>query len=130
MHVTPKRAAGSVKQDASRISRPHPDVNLRDKVNIACGFKNRESQDADGAAIWRYDFGTTTWSTVAWVNDFDGESSGIVDASAWFGPGTWILDVQGHGMWVNRVRGDNVGAPGVTLKRESGQVMLMRIPGS
>ncbi len=87
-------------------------------------------EDADNAAVWRYDFGTSTWSTVAWVNDPDGESSGIVDASAWFGPGTWILDVQGHGTWVNQVRGDNVGQPGVTLKRESGQVMLMRIPGS
>ena len=41
---------------------------------------------------------TGTWSVVATVNDPDGESSGIVDASEWFGPGSWILDVQGHGV--------------------------------
>ena len=49
------------------------------------------------AAIWWYDFNNDTWSVVATVNDPDGESSGIVDASPWFGPGAWILDVQGHG---------------------------------
>ena len=31
----------------------------------------------------------------------DGESSGIVDVSEWFGGGTWLLDVQGHGVNVD-----------------------------
>jgi hypothetical protein len=33
-------------------------------------------------------------------NDFDGswESSGIIDAEAWFGRGAWLLDVQAHGL--------------------------------
>ena len=55
-------------------------------------------EDTDNAKIWRYDFGTTSWSVVATVNDPDGESSGIVDASQWFGSGTWLLDVQAHGV--------------------------------
>jgi hypothetical protein len=62
---------------------------------------------------------------VATVNDPDGESSGSVDASEWFGPGAWLLDVQGHGANVNEEVVD-----GVLLKRESGQLMLMDIPGS
>jgi hypothetical protein len=82
-------------------------------------------EDADEAKIWRHDFSARTWSVVATVNDPDGESSGIVDASDWFGLGSWILDVQGHGSNVT----EEV-VEGVTLKLESGQLLLMRIPGS
>jgi len=82
-------------------------------------------EDTGDAKIWRYDFGAKTWGVVATVNDPSGESSGIVDASEWAGPGTWVLGVQGHG---NRVAEEVV--EGITLKRESGQVMLMSIPGS
>ena len=82
-------------------------------------------EDAAQAKIWRQDLATGDWSIVASVNDPDGESSGIVDASAWFGDGAWLLDVQGHGQNVAEEQVD-----GVTLKRESGQLMLMVIPGS
>jgi len=54
-----------------------------------------------------------------------GEFSGIVDASPWFGPGTWILDVQGHGVNVAEEAID-----GILYNRESGELMLMDIPGS
>ena len=82
-------------------------------------------EDTDDAKIWRHDLASGTWSVVATVNDPDGESSGIVDASAWFGPGSWLLDVQGHGVFVDqRQEGPTL------LKRESGQLMLMTIPGS
>jgi hypothetical protein len=82
-------------------------------------------EDADDAKIWRYNLRNRKWSVVATVNDPDGESSGIVDASAWFGPGHWLLDVQGHGEFV-----DEEVIDGVTYKRESGQLLLMKIPGS
>jgi len=82
-------------------------------------------EDADNAKIWRYNLRNGRWSVVATVNDPDGESSGIVDASDWFGPGYWILDVQGHG---NNVAEEVI--DGVTYKRESGQLLLMKIPGS
>jgi len=83
-------------------------------------------EDTSNAKIWRYDFGATTWSVVATVNNPSGESSGIVDASAWFGPGVWVLDVQGHGVNV----AEELQPDGTLLKRESGQVMVMSIPGS
>jgi hypothetical protein len=83
-------------------------------------------EDTDNAKIWRYDFGTTSWSIVATVNDPDGESSGIVDASEWFGPGSWVLDVQGHGVNV----AEELQPDGTLLKRESGQLLWMSIPGS
>jgi hypothetical protein len=82
-------------------------------------------EDNDDARIWWHDFAAGSWSVVATVNDPDGESSGIVDASEWFGPGAWLLDVQGHGENVDeQMVGD------VLLKRESGQLLLMYIPGS
>ena len=88
-------------------------------------FSLMVQEDTDDAKIWQYAFGTGTWSVVATVNDPDGESSGIVDASEWFGPGSWVLDVQGHGVNVNEEVHD-----GILFKRESGQLLLMHIPGS
>ena len=83
-------------------------------------------EDTDDAVIWRYDYATTTWDVVATVNDPDGESSGIVDASDWFGPGSWILDVQAHGTNFK----EELGSDGVLRKLEDGQLLLMTIPGT
>jgi hypothetical protein len=82
-------------------------------------------EDADDAKIWHHDLASGTWNVIATVNDPDGESSGIVDASQWFGAGWWMLDVQGHGENVAEELID-----GILLKRESGQLLLMKIPGS
>lgn len=82
-------------------------------------------EDTDDARVWRYDFASKSWEVVASVNDPDGESSGIADASAWIGEGWWILDVQGHGNNVDQEEVD-----GILYKRESGQLLLMYIPGS
>ena len=80
--------------------------------------------------IWRYDFDSETWSVVAHVNESDWESSGIVDASEWFGPGAWLLDVQGHGEddWVDH-RVPEAGRPWF-IRQEAGQLLLMRLPGT
>lgn len=83
-------------------------------------------EDRGGALIWRYDLNDDTWEVVASVNDPSGESSGIVDASAWYGEGTWLLDVQAHGTFID----EEVQPDGTLLKREDGQLMLMKIPGS
>jgi hypothetical protein len=85
-------------------------------------------EDADDAVIWQYRLRQGTWRVVASVLDTDGESSGIVDASEWFGPGTWLLDVQAHGFEYDEV--DTESIPGTTIKREDGQLLLMKIPGS
>jgi hypothetical protein len=86
-----------------------------------------DSSQAPNSRIWRYDFATQTWSVVASVLDAAWESSGVVDASAWFGPGSWLVDVQAHNVFVDQ---DTTTIPGVTLKREGGQLLLLRLPGS
>jgi hypothetical protein len=84
-------------------------------------------EDADFAQIWRYDLDLGTWEVVADVNDIDGESSGIVDVSEWYGEGSWLLDVQAHSFNVDE---DHTTIPGTLIKREDGQLLLMQIPGS
>lgn len=59
------------------------------------------------------------------------ETSGIVDASAAFGPGAFLIDVQAHTLWVEKADGDDNYAPAgpdFTYKREGGQLLLLRIP--
>jgi hypothetical protein len=84
-------------------------------------------EDTAEASLWQYRFKQGDWRVVATVNDPDGESSGIVDASAFFGPGSWLLDVQAHGSNVDE---DTTSEPGTVIKREDGQLMLLEIPGS
>ena len=48
------------------------------------------------------------------------ESSGIVDASAWMGEGTWLFDVQAHAR----------PEPRLGIAREAGQLLRLRVPGS
>jgi hypothetical protein len=60
------------------------------------------------------------------------ESSGIVDASAAFGPGAFLIDVQAATLWVEKAPGDDNngdGQPDFTYKRAGGQLLLLRIPG-
>jgi hypothetical protein len=83
-------------------------------------------EDTDNAQIWKLDLATGDWTAVAAVVDADGESSGIVDASDWFGPGSWLLTVQAHGLPYIRSADDD----GVLRKLEAGQLLLMNIPGS
>ena len=55
------------------------------------------------------------------------ESSGVVEASAFFGPGSWLLTVQAHDTRIMQ-QGIDLGidsAPG-----QRGQLILLRIPGS
>jgi hypothetical protein len=85
-----------------------------------------DSSQAPNSRVWRYDLLTDTWSVVAQVNDFDWESSGIVDASAFFGPGTWLLNVQAHDILQDAV----VRPDGITVKREGGQLVLLTLPGT
>ncbi|MGD9700857.1 MAG: alkaline phosphatase PhoX [Acidimicrobiia bacterium] len=60
------------------------------------------------------------------------ETTGIVDASAAFGPGAYLINVQAHTLWVEQAPGDDNngdGQPDFTYKREGGQLSLIRIPG-
>ena len=63
-----------------------------------------------------------------WMDELPGnqgawESTGIVDASAAFGPGAFLINVQAHTLWVEKAPGDDNngdGQPDFTYKREAG----------
>jgi hypothetical protein len=60
------------------------------------------------------------------------ESTGVVDASRWFGPGAFLINVQAHTLWIEKAPGEDNFAPAgpdFTYKREGGQLLLIRIPG-
>lgn len=81
-------------------------------------------QSADGGAT-DVD-GRTPGNWGAW------ESTGVVDASAAFGPGAFLINVQAHTLWIEQAPGDDNngdGQPDFTYKREGGQLALIRIPG-
>ena len=61
------------------------------------------------------------------------ETSGIVDASEAFGPGSFLIDVQAATLWVEKAPGDDLngdGQPDFTYKRAGGQLLLLKIPGA
>jgi hypothetical protein len=84
--------------------------------DVSSGFASR---------ILRYDLASGSLTDVAHVNTIGWESSGIVNASAFFGDGAWLLDVQAHSIHV-----DEEVIDGITYKREGGQLILLTIPGS
>ncbi len=87
------------------------------------------------AKVWRYTLPAGPLEPVAQVNQSQRpdltpgmwESSGIIDASAAFGPGAFLLDVQAHGWEIDTAPSPY---PGIELRREAGQMMLLRVPGS
>ena len=61
------------------------------------------------------------------------ESSGIVDASAVFGKGAFLVDIQAGTLWIEKADGPDVVAPAGpdwTFKRSGGQLLLIKIPGA
>jgi hypothetical protein len=86
------------------------------------------------ARIWKYDLATKAVTVVARVNQksLDAnaaqgtwESSGIVDASAAFGPEWFYTNVQAHSVFVTQEKRGTT-----TFKREAGQLLLIKIPGA
>ena len=63
------------------------------------------------------------------------ETTGIVDASAAFGAGAYLINVQAHSLWIEKAPGPDTfidaetDNPDFTYKREGGQLLLIRIPG-
>ena len=92
---------------------------------------------ATNARIWRYDLTTHALTVVAEVDQLSAqsgvtnkgawESSGIVDVSRFFGPGTFLVDVQAHGWELpGTIPTDD---PNVVPKRERGQLLLLKVAG-
>ena len=82
-------------------------------------------QSSDGDAGYDVD-GRPDGNLGAW------ETTGIVDASAAFGAGAFLINVQAHTLWVDRALGTDSFPPAgadFTFKREGGQLLLLRIPG-
>ncbi len=109
------------------------------------GSQNRyDFDDPNGTAarIWRYDLATGELTVVAVADQsaFDPtadlgrwESSGIVDASAAFGRGAFLVDVQAHTISIENAVGTEIDPTTgqlVNLKREGGQLLILRIPGA
>jgi hypothetical protein len=142
----------SVVVEASAIGMRAPD-------NLDAGQNSLMVQeDAGNALIWKWNYGAnlTDWVAVARVDrDADdatpdtGESSGIIDASEWFGDGWWALDVQAHDSHV--ILEPNTASPDADPNNpwptwttppippggdryrfhlEAGQLLLMFVPGS
>jgi len=85
-------------------------------------------QSADGGVT---DVGPLPTLDASIGNQGAWETTGIVDASAAFGPGAFLINVQAHTLWVEKAPGDdNFGAVGAdfTFKREGGQLLLLRLP--
>jgi hypothetical protein len=85
--------------------------------------------------VWRYTLPGGPLTRVAQVDQSlrpdlspgSWESSGITDASAAFGPGAFLLDVQAHGFEIDT---EPSPFPGVNYRREHGQLLLFRDPNS
>ena len=58
----------------------------------------------------------------------DWESSGVVDASRYFGNGSFLINVQAHSIFVDTAPLPS--NPSITQKREGGQLLLIRIEGA
>jgi hypothetical protein len=113
----------------------------------------QQISDADRATtarIWQYKFDGATLGVVAKIDqsadegstDVDlsttpgrwgeWETSGLLDVSAIFGPGKFLVNVQAHTLWVEKADGPDLVAPAGpdwTFKREGGQLLLLTIPG-
>jgi hypothetical protein len=85
---------------------------------------------ATNARVWRYDFATGALTPIAVVSaaTADWEASGIVDASAYFGRGAFLINVQAHTIFVETAPLPS--NPSITQKREGGQLLLLRIEGA
>ncbi len=108
------------------------------------GSHNQANDGPTGstARIWHYDFSDESLDVVAKVNqsqdegpddvDTSGaaragawESSGIVDASAAFGPDWFLVDIQAGSLIL-----ESQPSGTVVLEREGGQLLAIKIPGA
>jgi hypothetical protein len=91
----------------------------------------RIDQSADGGPT---DVGPAPTGNLSIGNWGAWETTGIVDASAAFGTGAYLINIQAHTLWVEKAPGpdtfiDANSDPDFTFKREGGQLLLIRIPG-
>jgi hypothetical protein len=118
---------------------PHQPDNIESTKNAIFFQEDTGSHNAQptfpgatNARIWRYDLATGVSTVVAEVdqsmspivNKGTWESSGIVDASAVFGPGAFLVDVQAHQWDMPAGTGND---PPAVPQRERGQLLLIKV---
>jgi hypothetical protein len=120
----------SILIDGNAVTNPIPGGALRNPDNLAMSTESLMLQEdissASASRLLRYDLDGGTWSVVGAVNKVGWESSGIVDASEFFGDGRWLFDVQAHDI---NVEGPTL-IDGINYKTEGGQLLLLTLPGS
>ena len=106
------------------------DPALRNPDNLGISANSlmvqEDTSSGHNARVLRYDLSTGDWSVVAAVNTLGWETSGIIDASEFYGPGTWLLDVQAHSIFIE---GPTL-IDGINFKTEGGQLILLTVDGS
>jgi hypothetical protein len=111
-----------------------------------------DAEHATPARIWQYKFSDASLNRIFKVDHFldetsvdkdqattagrwgDWETTGIVDVSSSFGPGTFLVNVQAHTLYTEidtTTAPDNLApvGPDWTWKREGGQLLLITVPG-
>lgn len=141
----PTRASIDVILDGDRQSGSSDPVKLVNPDNIDTSTKSiviqedRNSEHRDATVeggygrVLVYDLHTGALRAVARVNTpanlrpGEWESSGVINAEAWLGDHTWLLDVQAHGQTAPQP------GPGLvpdSSSGEDGQLLAIEIPGS
>jgi hypothetical protein len=129
-HDNPKKVVDlSIVLDGNAATNPvTPAMRNPDNLGISANslMVQEDTSSGHNARVLRYDLATGDWSVVAAVNTLGWESSGIIDASEFYGPGSWLLDVQAHSLFVE---GPTL-IDGINYKTEGGQLILLRVDGS
>ncbi len=114
---------------------------MRNPDNLDVGHTSiMVQEDTSSAKVWQYTLATGVWRQVAGVTHptapSAGESSGIIDMSEWLGAGWWALDVQSH-VNLAGTQGPFTYTVPITetqitynARREDGQLLLIKVPGS
>jgi hypothetical protein len=119
----------SIVLDGNAATNPiTPALRNPDNLGISANslMVQEDTSSGHNARVLRYDLATGDWSVVAAVNTLGWESSGIVDASAFYGDGAWLLDVQAHSIFIE---GPTL-IDGINFKTEGGQLILLTVDGS
>jgi hypothetical protein len=133
--------AGALPTDPPVITVIDPGVGFLNPDNVGVGHdtlmvQEDASTNPTNNDIWSYPLAGGSWNRVATVSQTLAETSGIIDASQWLGPGWWVFDVQSHSTQQDFGTGSytvpitNVVISGFTIRRELGQLSLLYIPGS
>ena len=114
----------------------NPDnLGINDTTLVIQEDRNKASSTA---RVHTYDLGSSTLTSVAWLDpsrraiEAGGgpgvwESSGVIDVSAFFGDGFWLLDVQAHDTKA-RQQGPSLEIDSATGER--GQPLLVHLAGT